>query len=242
MSSSRTTSNNSNNNNNHRRQWSEGIVSTDKSIRLYKGIVFLAKFYYVLRKIAFFRWWSPTDSTSGEWISLGRVKWCTWSYSKLPKWMFRGINYRRISWISILVNRARHYSVSGSRIKTKNLIHLLFLLLHMKNPKNSSFIVVMGFNPIVMPLTFLPFGSKKYFSKGCNLYPRRWIVYQMKAHWGSTTIGNQLRSSREICSSYQNDQKRKLYKAGQTNIYLSWIFIERLNHILEIAEHSVTYE
>jgi hypothetical protein len=159
MSSSRTTSNNSNNNNNHRRQWSEGIVSTDKSIRLYKGIVFLGKFYYVLRQIAFFRWWSPSYSTSGEWISLGRVKWCTWSYSKLPKWMFRGINYRRKSRIS------RHYSVSESRIKTKNLIHLLFLLLLMKNAKNISFTV------------------KIYFSKGCNLYPRRWIVYQMKAHW-----------------------------------------------------------
>jgi hypothetical protein len=36
MSSSRTTSTNSNNNNNHRRQWSEGVMSTDKTNRLYK--------------------------------------------------------------------------------------------------------------------------------------------------------------------------------------------------------------
>jgi hypothetical protein len=44
MSSSRTTSNNSNNNNNnHRRQWSESVMSTDKSNRLYKGKIFLRK-------------------------------------------------------------------------------------------------------------------------------------------------------------------------------------------------------
>jgi hypothetical protein len=30
-------SNNNNNNNNHRRQWSEGIMSTDNTNRLYKG-------------------------------------------------------------------------------------------------------------------------------------------------------------------------------------------------------------
>jgi hypothetical protein len=40
MLSSKTASNNSNNNNNHRRQWSEGIVSTDKSNQLYKGRIF----------------------------------------------------------------------------------------------------------------------------------------------------------------------------------------------------------
>jgi hypothetical protein len=60
MLSSRTASsssnnNNNNNNNNHRRQWSEGIMSTDKSNRLYKGRISLIIFVLFFEKIFFFK-------------------------------------------------------------------------------------------------------------------------------------------------------------------------------------------
>lgn len=59
MLSSRTTignskdNNNNNNNNNHRRQWSEGTMATDKSMRLYKGIDFNLQFIIFQEKRKF---------------------------------------------------------------------------------------------------------------------------------------------------------------------------------------------